>query len=195
MRRALAWLGYTTRDVELPTAPLRPNLRWPLAFCAIYLLIQCVVPLRHWCYPGEVNWTEEGHNFSWHMKLRDKEGVIAYTVEDRATGKRVVLDSTQFAEELTSTQIHEMGCKPGFAAQYARNLREVYRARGFAEPAVFAEMLVSLDGRPFQPMVDPTVDLSAVHDSPWQAATWILPLDLDLTPGLFPPPPSLDGLP
>lgn len=195
VRRALAWLGYTTHTVDLPTAAPRPNLRWPLAFCAIYLLIQCVVPLRHWFFPGEVNWTEEGHDFSWHMKLRDKEGVIAYTVQDRATGERAVVNSTHLAEELTSTQIHEMSCKPQFAAQYARHLREVFRAQGFDDPAVYADMRVSLNGRPFQRMVNPEVDLAAVDDGPWRAASWILPLDPDAVPGLFPPPPSLDESP
>jgi hypothetical protein len=95
------------------------------------------------------------------------------------------------AKELTDTQLREMSCKPEFAAQYARHLRARYLAHGFTDPAVFAEMLVSLNGRPFRPMVDPTLDLSAVCDRPWRAATWILPLEPHLTPGLFPPPPPL----
>ena len=90
------------------------------------------------------------------------------------------------------TQIHEMSCKPQFAAQYARHLREVYGAQGFTDPAVFAKMLVSLNGRAYQRMVEPDVDLAAVDDGLWRAATWILPLDPELTPGHFPPPPPLD---
>ena len=30
------------------------------------------MPLRHYAYPGNVSWTEEGHQFSWRMMLRDK---------------------------------------------------------------------------------------------------------------------------
>jgi len=194
VRRALAWMGYTAREAEPPAGSTRPAT-WPLVFCGAYLLAQILIPLRHWYYPGEVNWTEEGHDFSWHMKLRDKEGVIAYTVVDRATGASVVVDGTRLAEELTSSQIQEMSCKPQFAAQYAGHLREVYRARGFTDPAVYADMFVSLNGRPFQRMVDPDADLAAVDDGPWHAATWILPLDPDAVPGLFPPPPSLDASP
>ena len=39
--------------------------------------------MRHWLYPGQVNWTEEGHNFSWHMKLRIKTGQTVFVVVDR----------------------------------------------------------------------------------------------------------------
>jgi hypothetical protein len=39
---------------------------------AVWLGIQALLPLRHWLYPGDVNWTEEGHSFSWRMLLRDK---------------------------------------------------------------------------------------------------------------------------
>jgi hypothetical protein len=33
---------------------------------------QTLVPFRHLLYPGNVSWTEEGHRFAWHMKLRSK---------------------------------------------------------------------------------------------------------------------------
>jgi len=37
-----------------------------------WLAVQLLLPLRHWLYPGNVDWTEEGHRFSWQMMLRDK---------------------------------------------------------------------------------------------------------------------------
>src|SRR6185295_9499382 len=30
---------------------------------AAYLVVQIILPLRHYLYPGNVSWTEEGHNF------------------------------------------------------------------------------------------------------------------------------------
>src|SRR6185503_7615623 len=44
------------------------------ALLAAYLAVQILFPLRHYLYPGNVSWTEEGHNVSWHMKLRTKVG-------------------------------------------------------------------------------------------------------------------------
>jgi hypothetical protein len=53
-------------EVERQRAPL------VLPLLAAWLVLQIVLPLRHLMIPGEVSWTEEGHRFSWHMKLRDK---------------------------------------------------------------------------------------------------------------------------
>ncbi|MDE2810390.1 MAG: HTTM domain-containing protein [Gemmatimonadota bacterium] len=39
---------------------------------AMFVLVQIVAPLRHFAIRGHVGWTDEGHNFSWRMKLRDK---------------------------------------------------------------------------------------------------------------------------
>ncbi|MDX5442717.1 MAG: HTTM domain-containing protein, partial [Hymenobacteraceae bacterium] len=44
------------------------------SFLILYAATQILVPLRHFLYPGNVNWTEEGHKFAWHMMLRSKSG-------------------------------------------------------------------------------------------------------------------------
>ena len=31
-------------------------------------------------YPGDVAWTEEGHRFAWHMRLKDKVGAARFLV-------------------------------------------------------------------------------------------------------------------
>jgi hypothetical protein len=66
-------------ELAPPAAPAPPQLALvrpasvPLAACvALWLAVQALIPLRHWFYPGPVNWTEEGHYFSWRMMLRDK---------------------------------------------------------------------------------------------------------------------------
>ena len=40
-----------------------------MAFLALYIFLQCVIPLRHYLYPGDVNWTLEGDRMAWRMKL------------------------------------------------------------------------------------------------------------------------------
>jgi hypothetical protein len=56
-----------------PHLPLARSASVPLAACVtLWLVVQALVPLRHWLYPGPVDWTEEGHYFSWRMMLRDK---------------------------------------------------------------------------------------------------------------------------
>ena len=46
-----------------------------------FIIFQLIMPLRHFLYPGNVAWTEEGHKYSWRMKLRDKHGKILYKIK------------------------------------------------------------------------------------------------------------------
>jgi hypothetical protein len=124
------------------------------------------------------------------MKLRDKEGTVQFTVSDRATGARAVLEEADLSKELTLKQIRDVSCKPELLAHYARHLREVYAAKGYRDPAVFAKALVSLNGRPYFPLVNPDVDLATVEHSPWRVAAWIMPLDPAAKPGAYPPAPA-----
>lgn len=49
----------------------------------VWLLVQVIVPLRHFVIPGNVHWTDEGSRFSWHMMLRNKEpGYLEFRVHD-----------------------------------------------------------------------------------------------------------------
>ena len=56
-----------------------------LAVLAVYVAVQLLVPLRHLLYPGDVAWTEEGHRFSWRMKLREKEQTLEFLVTAPST--------------------------------------------------------------------------------------------------------------
>ena len=72
--------------------PLSPKQKAIAALLTMYLAFQVVLPLRHFAYPGNVSWTEEGHNFSWHMKLRTKRGDALFTVSHPATGTTWAID-------------------------------------------------------------------------------------------------------
>jgi len=65
---------------------LNKSKQFLLIFLTVFIVFQVFFPLRHILYPGNVSWTEEGHNFAWHMKLRDKYGSITYQIRDPKTG-------------------------------------------------------------------------------------------------------------
>jgi hypothetical protein len=89
--------------------------------------LQILIPLRHWLYPGNVNWTEEGHRFAWHMKLRDKQGQLDIQVTDPKTGQSWSVD---LSEDLTPRQMAKMPTRPDMILQYAHYLREKWRQAG-----------------------------------------------------------------
>ncbi|MFY0535421.1 hypothetical protein [Nannocystis pusilla] len=137
---------------------------------AIYVGWQLLFPLRHWLYPGDVAWTEEGHKFAWRMKLRDKDGYVRFFATDPELGATWKIDLTG---RLPGWQREEMGGRPEMILQYARFLADDLRARGHAAIEVRVVALVSLNGRTPQPLVDPTVDLAHVEPSLWPSP-WIL---------------------
>ena len=144
-----------------------------LAFLGSFALVQLALPLRHWLYPGDVSWTEEGHRFSWHMKLRSKWGHLEYRVVDRASGDEEIVEHDL---ALSDRQLEKMQGHPDMIWLYAQHLAAEARAEG-RDVAVFAEARASLNGRPPRPLIDPTVDLSRVPRHVWTSAPWILPLD------------------
>ncbi|MDX5419595.1 MAG: HTTM domain-containing protein [Hymenobacteraceae bacterium] len=158
----------------LAHAPLKQP-RWQLRlgaqFCVVYLVFQLLFPLRHFFIPGDVNWTEEGHRFSWRMMLRTKRGNIHYLVKDGATQHTVYVNPSTY---LVREQLRELPKHPDMIWQFAQFLKAEYQRQGMKNPEVYAVSRLSLNGYPSHPIVDPTVDLAAVPYT-WGAKSWVTP--------------------
>lgn len=149
-----------------------PKQRAVLALIGLYLLVQVLVPLRHWLYPGNVSWTEEGHRFAWHMKLRDKDARAAFYVSsaEYREPRPVAL-----GDYLAGWQRAPMSGRPDMILQFAHHLADELRQQGHTGIAVRAEVQASLNGRERQLLIDPEVNLAAQPRS-LLPASWILPL-------------------
>ena len=143
---------------------------------AAYLVVQLLLPLRHYLYPGDVSWTEEGHNFSWHMKLRTKVGEAVFTVRHPRTGQTWIVKAEDY---LKSHQVMKMTTKPELILLFAHYLAEEKRHEGYEDVEVRARVMVSLNGRQPQLLVDPNVDLTKEQVS-LLPADWIVPLTTPL---------------
>ena len=146
----------------------RPSARATRALLATlhaYLLLQLLLPLRHWLYPGDVAWNEAGHRFSWRMKLRDKQiEELEMHVLDPRTGIREQIDLEQW---LTPRQIDEMGTRPDMLVDFAHIVAARWEAAAGVRPRVTAWVVVSLNGHPPRPLLDPTLDLAAQPRGLW----------------------------
>jgi hypothetical protein len=143
---------------------------------AAYLVVQLLVPLRHYLYPGDVSWTEEGHNFAWHMKLRTKDGEALFHVKHPPSGQTWTIKPEDY---LKSHQLTKMTTKPDLLVQFAHYLAEQKRREGYDNVEVRAHVMVSLNGREPQLLIDPNVDL-AKEEVSLLPARWILPLTTPL---------------
>ena len=161
------------RSRPAPGPYTRP--RWAktaVALAGAYLLLQLLIPFRHWLYPGNVNWTEEGHRFSWHMKLRTKIADAQFFVTDPSNGRTHVIDpKLLLGRELA----RDMAARPDMVLQYAHLLARKAQHDGSSRVEVRARVLASLNGRPPQLLVNPQADLAAQPRS-LRPASWILPL-------------------
>ena len=147
-----------------------------MATLALFALAQCALPLRHHLYDGHVSWTEEGHRFSWHMKLRAKAGeasFIAYSPE---------LDTEWTINprlHLTARQARKMSGHPMMVRQFARFLADDLREDGLEGVQIRVVNKASLNGRPPQTLIRPDIDLAA-SDAEIEAQDWLAPLTTPL---------------
>lgn len=159
-------------------APYPPSnlARWMLLmFIVGWLCFQVLFPLRHLLYPGNPSWTEEGHRFSWMMKLRDKRAIANFTVRDPATGREWSVDPYAF---LLRHQAKKVGTRPDMILQYAHYLAEMWAEQnGVPNAEVRAHVCVSLNGRPSALLIDPERDLTKIKRD-IRHADWILPLNV-----------------
>jgi hypothetical protein len=156
------------------TTRLGPGRRWNaslviVALLHVYLLAHLALPLRHWIYPGDVNWTEEGHRFSWRMMLREKDVDFMMTATNPQTGERWEVNAYDW---LTRRQYGKMVARPDMIHQFAHHVADTYERDTGVRPIINVRAYASLNGNPPRDMIDPAVDLAA---QPWSLgpAPWI----------------------
>lgn len=167
------WRRVRPSEIVKP-ATLRTMPAAGFAAALAFVAWQLLMPMRHHLYPGNVSWTEEGHNFSWHMKLRDKNGEIGFTARDPETGQYWRIDPEHF---LSSRQLRKMTTRPHLIMQFARAIEpELLRELELADVEIYGAASVSLNGRPRTALIDPNADLTSVR---WglRASEWVLPLE------------------
>ena len=160
-----------------PLIRLTGRQQGTLVFLGLWVAIQLLLPFRHFMIPGNVHWTEEGHNFAWHMMLRQKEAEGLFVVTDPATGNEWQLNPRQ---HLTRIQLIHMLSRPHMIVQFAHYLEQQLQADGYGDVEIRARITAALNGREAQYLVDPAVDLSQVVYPWWGHAEWILPLEKPL---------------
>jgi hypothetical protein len=155
---------------------LVPRERVALGLLAVYVAVQLLVPLRHYLYPGNVSWTEEGHQFAWHMMLREKHGAVRLRAVDPDTGQSRDLELWRY---LTPLQRRKMSIRPQLIQQLAHHVAA-------DRLAVYALATATLNGHPRQWLIDPRIDLAAERRSLWPAS-WIVPLGTTVPGHPLPP--------
>ncbi len=145
----------------------------------VWAFVQITVPLRHYIIPGNVSWTEEGHRFSWHMKLRSKASKLKFFAYDPVSKKSEEINPKKY---LRSWQFAKMRTRPYMIHQFAKYLDKKLKEQGKGNYEIRVEAFARLNYRPYQPFINPKVDLSKQTYSDLRQNAWILQLDEKLQP-------------
>jgi len=156
---AVAWIGLPRRA------------RVGLVLLIGYCVFQIACPLRHYMYPGDVNWNERGHYFAWRMLVRGKMAGVRYYVTDVQTGKTGVPDLRSF---INVEQAGRFPRDPEMILQLAHFLAAEFHRETGRDAEVRALVLMSLNGRKPQLFIDPAVDLTK-EPRGFDHRKWIMP--------------------
>jgi len=164
----------TKKAVSSERARRKEGSPWIWGFVIAYTSLQILIPLRHLLYKRDLQWTHEGIDFCWRMMADHHETNGSITIEDPQT-KDVYLHSPQ---TLLNHKQLVMVNNPYMLVQYVRFLKEFLKKQhtDIKNPIIRADIQVSVNGRPFQYMYDPTCNLSEVTYSPFKDLRWIIPL-------------------
>jgi hypothetical protein len=159
--------AFTTSGSE-PALDSAPRRRRILTLLTIYVAFQVTIPLRHWLYPGDVAWTEEGHEFSWRMRLREKRGEIAFEVFHPTAMEGWFVDAE---DHLAPWQASAMVKRPELIRQFAHYLGTINSEKLGDPVEVRVHSMVQLNNRAPRALVDPDIDLSRepyrIGPAPW----------------------------
>ena len=177
-RKLIQKIGFKG-DKTQETNNFNPNPKYQKAVLyglGIFFAIQVFLPMRHLLIKGNVHWTEEGHKYAWHMKLRSKDGRTEFMVKNKATDELIEVNIEGYLQDW---QERKMDGNPQMIWKFAKFLKDEYGRMG-VDVEVYAQALASLNGRAYQYIIDPNVDLAAQEKPFFGHTEWILPLEVTL---------------
>ncbi|MBC7866989.1 MAG: HTTM domain-containing protein, partial [Gloeobacteraceae cyanobacterium ES-bin-316] len=105
----------------LPPQTLQLRHKTILALLFFWVGVQVILPVRHFFIPGSVHWTEQGHLYAWHMKLRSKRGKGEYRAKDKITGQEYKINPLDY---LMPNQISKVNRDPYLIWQFCQLIKK-----------------------------------------------------------------------
>lgn len=170
IRKLFFWKKPIETSISSPSQEGKMLVRWILL---PYLLLQILLPLRHYAIKGDVLWTEEGHRLSWRMMLRSRKGTTKFKVVDNKTQKTKIF---KLKKILTPKQIRGMQSKPDMIWQTAQKIKERYARMG-KDVSVYADSKVAINHGEPRILINPDIDLGKAKWNYFWHNDWILLYD------------------
>ncbi len=188
-RRVAGWLrsraaGRPSTVAHFAATESAPVSTAIVVFVLAYLAIQILLPLRIHLYAGNPSWTEVGHGFSWRMMLRYKDAFVNFKFDPPEA--RRVLEESGRKPPLSPSHLRKVTKTPGLVVQWVHALDAALTELRMPDVEIRAVSIASLNGRPYQLMIDPKRDLTEVGIGLFDARDWIVPLRPNQPIGRYP---------
>lgn len=129
-----------------------------------YAGVQLFLPLRPYLQSESSAWTFRGFNWSWRVMLVEKTGYTEFRAINPETGQNWRIPPTAY---ITPRQAHSMAQDPAMIRSLAQHIASDLRSRGWARIQIYTDSHASLNGRPSQQLIDPSIDFAAPLPSVW----------------------------
>lgn len=148
-----------------------------MAILSFYILFQLYLPLRHYMYPGYVDWTGDGQHFAWRMKIQHRDiEEMKFAIFDNEKKEIHEIDPKN---HLNSSQYHQLSLSPQMIVQFAYFLKDIAQKKeGMKSVMVKSKVKVTFNGTKPSYIFDPTIDLIQGSKSYKYFDEWIEPAPL-----------------
>lgn len=161
LERKMKWQNFD--GLQLPQTTQK---RWVLGLLSLYLLLNLLIPHRHYLIDNDVNWTEKGHRFSWRLMTRTKLGSKStFIITNKDSDQVWTINPGQY---LTGRQYRKMSAETDLVIVFAHWLEKEWATKGFENVKVNAVVNTRLNARKPQLLIDPDLDLTQVERSIWK---------------------------
>jgi hypothetical protein len=159
------------QQVKNPIIWVPKNKKLVKISISAFFILMLALPLRHFFYPGCVHWTEEGHRMAWHMMLRSKSGTLSYQLKSSKLQSPMLIEPKDY---MSAKMARSMATRPDMIWQFAQRLRRQFEAEGHENVEVYAFAMASLNGRPYERLIDSGIDLANAPRNYFCHNDWIL---------------------
>lgn len=136
-----------------------------VVFLSAFVIIQLLLPLRHWLYPGDVAFTREAHCFSWRMKLNERSIDLSRLRVHFEDGTNESIDMKRWMPHLQRERLRSLDQ----LLQLAQRIRATRERETSMRAEVRGEILAEVNKQPPKLLVTENVDLSRQPRGIWPA--------------------------
>lgn len=145
-----------------------------------YIIIQILVPMRGFLYPGNPSWTGKGSLFSWRMRLNEMNSDLSFVVILPENNQRIEIGPQSAHPYLTKIQYNYLIIEPALVLKTAKHIANDFYKKTGKYPKVYVTGLAQRNGRQPRPLVDSSVDLAQENYRFFTSYPWIVQETEDL---------------